>query len=276
MQSKIEQLRETQTLGVSNLANTLKMIEINPIEICNRKCEFCPRADDGLYPNKSLKINLETVEKIKQDLIEMNFDGRVGFVGFGEPTLHKQLCELIKTIREVQSVKWIEVNTNGDFLTRETVKNLYDAGCTTLTVSMYDNDITSMLEELVKGLDIELVPRHCYSENFELKLVNRIDIIKNEKELNINRHCYLPFYKMFIDWNGDVLVCSEDWGRESNVGNVLESSVKDIWLGSKLLEYRKQLSQGKRSNCSPCNKCNINGTLFGKEQAQRFIKEYAL
>jgi len=276
MQSQIEKLRLLQSEGSTDILSTLRMVEINPIEICNRKCEFCPRADDDLYPNQNLKIAQETIYKIANDLQEINFDGRVGFVGFGEPTLHKELCQLIKIIKTVDNIKWIEVNTNGDFLDKNKIKNLADAGCTTLTVSMYDNDISKTLYELAEGIDIEIVPRHCYPEKFELKLVNRIDMLREDKKINHNRNCYLTFYKMFIDWNGDVLVCSEDWGRESNVGNVLTESIKDIWLGRKLLEYRKNLIHGNRSNCGPCNKCNINGTLFGKPQAERFRQTYDL
>ena len=276
MQSQIEKLRLLQSEGSTDILSTLRMVEINPIEICNRKCEFCPRADDDLYPNQNLKIAQETIYKIANDLQEINFDGRVGFVGFGEPTLHKELCQLIKIIKTVDNIKWIEVNTNGDFLDKNKIKNLADAGCTTLTVSMYDNDISKTLYELAEGIDIEIVPRHCYPEKFELKLVNRIDMLREDKKINHNRNCYLTFYKMFIDWNGDVLVCSEDWGRESNVGNVLTESIKDIWLGRKLLEYRKNLIHGNRSNCGPCNKCNINGTLFGKTQAERFRHTYDL
>ena len=34
----------------------------------------------------------------------------------------------------------------------------------------------------------------------------------------------LSYYKMFVDWNGDVLFCSNDWGREIVIGNLIEFS----------------------------------------------------
>ena len=70
----------------------------------------------------------------------------------------------------------------------------------------------------------------------------------------------------------DVLTCSEDWARQSNLGNVLELNIKDIWLGKQIDFYRKFLYKGNRNKCKPCNACDINGTLWGKEQADYLQK----
>ena len=55
---RIENIRSIQASfsGMSAIS-TLRMIEINPIEICNRVCEFCPRSMPELYPNKNLKTS---------------------------------------------------------------------------------------------------------------------------------------------------------------------------------------------------------------------------
>ena len=37
-------------------------IDLNPTELCNRKCIFCPRVDEDEYPNQALHISLETVK----------------------------------------------------------------------------------------------------------------------------------------------------------------------------------------------------------------------
>ena len=39
---------------------------------------------------------------------------------------------------------------------------------------------------------------------------------------------------MFVDWNGDVLFCSNDWGREHIVGNLLKGPL------SKGSKYNKE------------------------------------
>jgi radical SAM protein with 4Fe4S-binding SPASM domain len=270
-------IRIKQQSGAHDLYSTLRSVEINPIELCNRTCEFCPRSNDDLYQNQKLKINLELVTKIAHDLNEMQFTGRVGFVGFGEPLLHNKLTECINLIKTlVPTVTSIEVNTNGDFLTKSKVKDLVDAGCNTLTVSMYDLDDSAKFESFTEGLDVELTTRHHYNkeDNFNLFLVNRIDLAQPESiHLDINRPCYIPFYKLFIDWNGDILVCNNDWGRASNLGNVTKESIKDIWLGEKFSTYRTELLKGNRASCVPCKRCNVDGTKLGHDSV-RLLSNY--
>ena len=277
MQSEIEILREQQIKGAEDILTSLRTIEINPIEVCNRSCSFCPRSDPTLYANKKFKISLETTRKIAEDLKEISYNGRIGFVGYGEPLLHKHLSECIKIVSgTVSTAQWIEVNTNGDFLNADLIKELADAGCTHLTVSMYDEDISDKLYEMKGTTSITLTPRHCYSEHFELRLVNRNEIITESRSLNIQRPCFIPFYKLFIDWNGDILVCSDDWGRKSHLGNVMKESIKDIWTGESFASYRKELIKGNRKNCTPCNHCDINGTLQGRESFELWKNHYKI
>ena len=84
--------------------------------------------------------------------------------------------------------------------------------------------------------------------------------------------CHYPFYKMFVDWNGDVLFCSNDWGREHVVGNLLQSTLHEVWFSKPMTKIRKKLMKGDRRH-SPCNKCSVDGSLFGKPSFD-LINEY--
>ena len=117
---------------------------------------------------------------------------------------------------------------------------------------------------MLDDLDITLSFKHCYPERFELNLVNRTEILTKNSLLNLEKQCYIPFYKMFIDWTGDVLICNNDWGRHGIIGNVNNNTIKDIWLSNSMNHYRKELMIGNRKNCDPCKFCNVNGTVYGK------------
>ena len=56
------------------------------------------------------------------------------------------------------------------------------------------------------------------------------------------------------------------------MGNFYNENIQDIWLGKKFNAYRKHLLAGDRKNCNPCNRCNIQGTLLGKESFDIFEK----
>ena len=154
----------------------------------------------------------------------------------------------------------MEVNTNGDFITRANTKILINAGCSHLTISMYDRDVSVQINKLLYNLPIVVTFKHLYTAPGSL--VSRIDIVRSTNLLNLNKQCYVPFYKMFIDWDGSVLLCNNDWGREGVIDNVHNQSIKDIWLSDKFFSYRDMLHNYSRTN-SPCNKCDIAGTLYG-------------
>lgn len=266
----IDNIRSQQEIGATDVVSALRSVELNVTDFCNRTCTFCPHGDPLLFPNNKNKMSVEVVKKVTQDLNEINFNGRIGLVGFGEPLAHSMITDLIKIVKQTNA-KWIEVVTNGDFLNRKRLEDLTHAGCTHVVVSMYDNDITDLLMDMAVNLPITLVPKHCYKQRFELTIVNRTDNINPHKQVaSIDSQCFLPFYKMFVDWNGDVLVCPNDWGRKGNVGNVIHQTIRNIWLSDEMNNYRLKLQKGERKSCSPCNRCDIQGTKHGKQSFNIF------
>jgi radical SAM protein with 4Fe4S-binding SPASM domain len=114
--------------------------------------------------------------------------------------------------------------------------------------------------------------KHCYEDRFELKLVNRTEILTKKDLINFKKPCYLPFYKMFIDWNGDVIACSNDWGRRGKISNIMKKSINDIWHSDILENYRKKLFTGSRYELDPCKFCTIDGTIDGEDSVNIWAK----
>ena len=71
-------------------------IEFNIHGSCNRRCAFCPRVDENLYPNLDEYLNKDFFIKILKELSENKYTGRIGFSGFSEPFLHPELLEFVK------------------------------------------------------------------------------------------------------------------------------------------------------------------------------------
>jgi radical SAM protein with 4Fe4S-binding SPASM domain len=254
-----------------DLLSSLKSVEINPSESCTRKCGFCPRSNSQLYPSTHTRISVELCEKIGRDLADIGFTNHVGFVGFGEPLMHKHLEKCISAIRQHNpNLEYLEINTNGDLLTYDRIKSLYEAGCNVIAVSMYDSDMTTHFNALKGDVPIQMVYRHHYdaSINYGLNIVNRKEIAFDNNLLNIQKACYRPFYKLFIDWNGDVLTCDNDWARTLTLGNVGQQSIREVWLGKAYNQFKSKLLHGR--NHAPCNKCNACGTLRGETEYNLF------
>ena len=63
----------------------------------------------------------------------------------------------------------------------------------------------------------------------------------------------LPCLHFFIDYNGDVQMCSHDWGKKFIAGNIKNKKIIDVWLDKKFQFARKKLLNANRS-FNPCNK----------------------
>lgn len=103
--------------------------------------------------------------------------------------------------------------------------------------------------QLIKGLfpDIEI-----YTFGF-LDRANNVKNLENNKVLDIkNYNDYLlqgcdlnrPFERLCILSNGKVILCSQDWDREVELGNVVSQSLYDIWNGD-LFEKERSRIVGK-------------------------------
>ena len=90
--------------------------------------------------------------------------------------------------------------------------------------------------------------------------------IKSLKK-SINEPCYYPSYNFFIDYNGDVLMCSHDWGKKNILGNLNNESIMSIWLSENAKNSRLNLTNSDR-NFSPCNVCDVKGSLIGESHAK--------
>jgi radical SAM protein with 4Fe4S-binding SPASM domain len=256
--------------------NSLLTVELNITELCNRTCEFCPRADSEIYPNRKLMMAAATVEKAVADLGSFGYKGRLSFSGYGEPLLHPGLSEFVGLCRRALPGNTIEVNTNGDYLSVENTRALFESGLTQLYINLYDGEsqrapfISMMTRAGVEASRYRLRDHWVgASKEFGLNLNNRsgmvdlkIEGVRRPAEL-VGLPCYYPFYRLMLDWNGDMLFCSNDWGREIVVGNIHQRHVKELWLSAQMTEIRRRLGHGDR-RMKPCGTCNVVGTLYGR------------
>ncbi len=87
--------------------------------------------------------------------------------------------------------------------------------------------------------------------------------------------CPFPWNALIIYWDGAVLPCTQDFFGEFIVGNVKDSSLKEIWNGDKMRHLRKKLAEGSIEELNACSQCDRvwrEGFLgVPKEYLWRFI-----
>ncbi len=258
------------------------VVEISDSGTCNRSCVFCPRSDPAWikeFDNKEF-IKKELHEKICKELSQYNYSGIVVYSGFNEPLLNKACFENIARTRKYLPNAKIELITNGDVLNLTRIKKLFSSGLSTLLISVYDGpEDMDKFQNLCKEANLDenqFVIRKRYlppEKDYGITMSNRGGLMENavhsisSLKKSIKEPCYYPSYNFFIDYNGDVLMCSHDWGKKNILGNLNNDTILNIWMSENAKKSRFNLANADRE-FSPCNVCDVKGSLIGASHAK--------
>ncbi|QDD11389.1 radical SAM/SPASM domain-containing protein [Candidatus Methylopumilus planktonicus] len=279
-QTKMNIIRKSDFVDDVQITNKgtplFSWIDISLTELCNRLCVFCPRIDSNVYPNQNLHMSLGLLDKINEELVNLKYRGGVVFCGYGEPLLHPQIKEIISIFgNEIRT----EIVTNGDKLSVDLILDLFDRGLSFLCVSMYDGPhqvkyFTDMMNGAGLNNDQYILRDrwHTEEDQFGLKLTNRGGTINfGEKVITgVKKPCFYLAYSLAIDWNGDMVLCVQDWQKKIKLGNASQDNLLDVWESPRITKLRNKLIQGDRSD-SPCKDCNTDGTFHGFNHVEKWM-----
>lgn len=254
-------------------------VEVSPIEACNRKCVFCPKSDRERFPNQPLSMHHSLVNKMALELHRLDYKGTVVLAGYGEPMLHRDIYDIVATFAGAARV---EIVTDGDLLTMGTIGRLLRCGVSMISVSMYDGQhqvarFTAMFDAVGAPPDRYVLRDRWYGpeKDFGVKLTNRAGVVQIGNQPPVAQaKCYYPHYSMMVDWNGDCLLCTQDWNRRVKLGNLMTRSMVEVWSSPVLGKYRRDLNAGRRCT-APCTGCNADGTMHGRNHAIAWEGYYA-
>ena len=96
-------------------------VELSLIDVCNRKC-VCPKSNEDIAPDTYQSMTRNIIDKIHDQLLEINFTGTISLCGYGEPLLHKDIGYIVNKLSKVSKV---EIITNGDVLSPKKLQQLF-------------------------------------------------------------------------------------------------------------------------------------------------------
>ena len=209
------------------------LVEISDSGTCNRACSFCPRSNKEWIKKFDKKefIDARLHSSIISQLKDINYSGIVVYSGFNEPLLNKNIyTNISQTRKNLPNVK-LELITNGDVLNQKRLVKLFESGLTTILISVYDGpEDMNKFEKMCKDANLassQYVIRKRYlppEKNFGITMSNRGGLMEKAEhsvpslKQSLKKPCYYPSYTLFVDYNGDVLMCSHDWGKKNILG----------------------------------------------------------
>ncbi len=260
------------------------LAEIEVTTECRARCAFCPRR--ALTRPKG-RMSLRTAEKIGRNLARGQEPLAVLISGFGEPTLHPELPELVEVLAG-SLPKPVGVVTNGENLSPELAEKLIKAGISFFHVSVHA--ATSETARIVTpGLAFDRVERNL--ENLLALAGERIPVAVNfvltkrnraEKRVfaakwraaglktvyvspahnrgghleipgteRVRRQCWIYLYTLFVAWDGRVLTCCHDLAAEEDFGNLAVDDPVQI-------KRRKTERMSKALERKMCRRCDFS------------------
>ncbi|MFQ5636458.1 MAG: radical SAM/SPASM domain-containing protein [bacterium] len=72
-------------------------------------------------------------------------------------------------------------------------------------------------------------------------IIDTSDMTAADAEWKYAYYCTIPYWRAWILWNGDMVLCCVDWERTQVFGNILEQSIRDIWNSDVYKNYRQRM-----------------------------------
>jgi radical SAM protein with 4Fe4S-binding SPASM domain len=241
---------------------------------CNRDCSFCSRYADtsGVrkHPNGKhirKKMPIEKIFNIIDQAEELGFKGIIGFHRLSEPFLDKRYIKIAAYAK--QKGMRVGENSNGDILKKNTdLCNKLDGLIDEIKIGLYDYKSVDEKKEQIK-----FWKNRFKKTNVTFSFPNEFPLIRKDSKLSIDGKgsafykrekypCYWPITGLLIRYDGEVQLCCEDNKCELELGNVFNSSLKDIWWSQKHIDVICALkySNGRRKY-SLCRECKLPGAL---------------
>ena len=178
----------------------------------------------------------------------MRYSGRISYHLYNEPLLRRDLTRLVGISKTMLPEARQVLFTNGDRLTDRKYDELVTAGIDLIVITAHDGVPPKARERQVVQL-----PKH-------LELTNRggsIESLPGPTDLTRSSPCYAPAEMLIVASNGDVVLCYEDAKREHVFGNIMRSSLQEIWSQPSFVERRWLLGQGRRVEAGGiCERCS--------------------
>jgi len=229
------------------IADTLLNVEIEVNSRCNRSCWYCP-VSVLPPPDTPVLMGDEVFMRLHEELRALRYAGRISYHLLSEPLLRKDLPRLISLSKSMLPASWQVLFTNGDLLTDAKYGALVSAGVDLIVVTQHDG-----VAPVPRERQIVQLPNHLQLTNRGGSMVALPGPTDQVKALP----CHAPDEMLIVASSGDVLLCYEDSKREHVYGNIMASSLQEIWSEPSFVERRRLLREGRRTEAGGiCERCS--------------------
>jgi radical SAM protein with 4Fe4S-binding SPASM domain len=200
-------------------------------------------------------MSLEMYNLLLYQLSDFDYKGQLAPCFYNEPLLDKRLPEMMRTARTVLPKAQLTIYTNGSLLTTRNILTLFNSGLDGMVISQYEenlpkDDVRHVLSDLPQNIKKKIRYRILKNDQY---LSNRGGMVKIKKSIKKKR-CYQASTDAIIDYEGNVLLCCNDYKIEHVFGNIEDKHILEIWNQPDYKKVRRELRKGifKFDICKAC------------------------
>lgn len=212
-------------------------ISIETSTFCNRRCTYCPNHNN---PTPKLYTDEKIIYKFIDDLSKIKYSGWIGWNFYNEPVLDERLMKFSKLAKEKIKKATNILLTNGDFLTLENTIQYKNNGIDVFIITIHDKNTEKLYQKLSPI-------REKIGNNFIIKTLEKDELTTRAGNVEIDRENLSFKYcdvitNPVIDKDGKMLICCNDYFRETAVGNIMNNTILEIWNNKDYKKLRKKLN----------------------------------
>ncbi|GAX62912.1 Fe-S oxidoreductase [Candidatus Scalindua japonica] len=258
---------------------------------CNLKCPMCfrPHIDKKNYGDMEFDLYKKGIDECADNgLYSIRLSWR------GESTLNPNLVKMVEYAKK-KGIKEVSFISNGRLLEGDLTEGLIRAGLDYITVSVdgleehYNKlrkpntyeEITEKLRDFYNlknrigggfpRIKIQAIWTYikqdptAYYNHFK-DFTDKIDFDpENDYSLSDVPQdndfiCQYPWQRITIMWNGEIPLCISDWNGATAIGDLRKQTIKEVWEGRKMENYRQIQRNRKRMSIPCCKRCHRPST----------------
>ena len=268
---------------------------IEPTSICNLRCIMCFQVDKSFTKKEFMGMMPWNIFKKTVDEVSSNNCKAVTLASRGEPTLHPKLPEMIEYISQ-KGILDLKINTNATKLNEKISRSILKNNVSELVFSLDAGNKETYEKVRVKGRFDQVLQNiinfnKLRNEEYKhSKCITRISGVKVLEEQDIDQ--MTSFWKEYVDevaikpatprwdsynnekyykkepctqlweriyvwYDGKLNPCDFDYKSFLSVGNIENSSIKEVWNSKAYNLLRKNILKKKRDSCYPCDRCPL-------------------
>ncbi|MEI0597042.1 radical SAM/SPASM domain-containing protein [Brachyspira pilosicoli] len=265
----------------------IRLVEIEIFSYCNRQCWFCPNSFIDRHSNNNYMVE-KLYLKILSELKSINYSSIISYSRYNEPTSNKNIfIKRLKQAKKYLPNALLHTNTNGDYINRDYLDELYDSGLKSMNIQYYLNKydvfdiqkIKNAIQKMSDKLQLQFeeilfssdryevkffykdMSLRMYSRDFRINGTNRGGSLNTISPIKRTNECYIPFTDIYIDYNGMVMPCCNfrsdiDKHKHFIIGNANNDNIIEIFNNELIQKLRYNLINNI-TNITPCNECNF-------------------